>query len=338
MKNFFLIPLLFSVLIARSQTGGEAVYSFLNLPTSARQIALGGSALTISGDINQPMWNPATIDSDLNNLAALNYTNFLAGIKLGSFMYATRFHKKLGVFHSSVKYLDYGTLTRADESGNITGSFKAYDLAVSLGYAHHIKSLNLDVGANVKIINSLIDTFSSVGMAMDLAFMYKDIYSPFKISLVFRNIGTQLKTFNGTNEKIPLQISLGASSQLEHVPIKWFVSIDNLQQWDISTANPSNATYDIESDSFEEEEISFGNNAMRHFVFGVELFPDSKLTFRLGYNHRKAKELSIIDKRTSSGLSYGFGLKIPHGQLNYALSKFHPSANSNTFSLILDLN
>jgi hypothetical protein len=273
----------------------------------------------------------------MNGKMGANYTSHLAGISLGSVTYATKVNEKLGMFHAGVTYLDYGSLTRADEGGNITGEFKAYDLAVSVGYAYPIKKTNLTLGANVKFINSLIDTYSSVGIAADIAVLYKSKKSPLEVSFVVRNIGTQLKTFNGTNEKIPLQIAFGASKRLAHVPLKWYVTLDNLQQWNISTSNPSNAVVDIEGNSTDEK-ISFANNAIRHAVIGAELFPDKKFTLRLGYNYRRAKELSIIDTRTFAGLSYGFGLHLKNLQLNYALTKFHPDSNSNTFSLIVNLN
>lgn len=337
MKKRLLIYTFLLTTICYSQKGGESVYSFLNLPTSARQMALGGAALTIENDVNMPLWNPATIDTLMKNKMSANYTSYLAGITLGSVSYATKVNDKLGMFHAGVTYLDYGSLTRANEGGVITGEFKAYDLAISVGYAYPIKKTNLTIGANVKLINSLIDTYSSLGIAADVSVLYKSKKSPLLLSFVVRNIGTQLKTFNGTNEKIPLQIAFGASKKLAHVPLKWYVTIDNLQQWNISTSNPSNAVINLEGNSVPEK-ISFANNASRHAILGAELFPDRKLTLRIGYNYRRAKELSIVDARTFAGLSYGFGLKLKKLNFNYALTKFHPDSNSSTFSLIVNLD
>jgi hypothetical protein len=207
-----------------------------------------------------------------------------------------------------------------------------------MGYAHALKAINLQMGVNAKIINSRIDTYSSFGVAFDFAFLYRDTKSPLKISMVLRNIGTQITTFDGTKESLPFRVLLGASSRFKHVPIQWFVTIDNLQQWDVSDPNPSNNVFEIDSNSSKEEEITFANNAFRHAVFGFEFFPENKLTFRLGYSFKKAKELEIVNQRTFNGLSYGFGLKMKNFEFNYALSKFHPSANSNTFGLVLNLD
>ena len=337
MKKLFLIFSVLHFFTGYSQTGGASVYAFLNLPTSARQMALGGAALTLEDDVNMPLWNPASLDESMNNQLSANYTNYLAGIALGSFVYATKTNDRLGMLHAGVTYLDYGTMIRADTQGQITGEFRAYDLSLSVGYAYQFKNSPLKIGANVKLINSLIDTYSSLGIATDVSVFYKPSRRPVRVSLVFRNIGLQLKSFDGVREKIPFQIALGFSSQLQHVPLKWYATLDNLQQWDLSVSNPSNAKTDIEG-NVTREKISFAHNAIRHAVFGAELFPDKKLCFRIGYNYRRAKELSLTNRRTSAGISYGFGLRLKNLQLNYALTKFHPETNANTFSLLVNLD
>ena len=87
-----------------------------------------------------------------------------------------------------------------------------------------------------------------------------------------------------------------------------------------------------------EEKISFLNNAMRHFAIGAEIFPKGSFNIRLGYNFRRSKELQLIDKRTFSGFTGGFGIKMKKFKFNYAFSKFHTASNSSTFSLQINLN
>ena len=86
-SSLFLVILLHS-LATTAQVGGESVYQFLNISTSARQIALGGEVLTLENDINQPMWNPAVINNHLDTKLAVNYASYLAGINIGSISYA----------------------------------------------------------------------------------------------------------------------------------------------------------------------------------------------------------------------------------------------------------
>jgi hypothetical protein len=327
---------LFSLSI-NSQIGGENVYQFLNVSTSARQIALGGEVLTLIDDVNQPIWNPSVINDKMDNQISANYSSYLAGVNVGSLSYARLISRRFGTIHGSIKYLDYGTLIGSDEQGNEVGNFNANDLAISIGYAINLPWTNLYFGANIKLINSNISNFTSTGFATDFSLLY---YSPFKsyaFTIVVRNLGTQIKTFNGTYENLPFKVAIGASYQLEYVPLRWYLTLDNLQKWNISVANPSEQTTDLEG-NVTKEKIGFVGNSLRHFVVGAELFPESVINFRLGYNFRKAAELQLQNVRTFGGISLGFGIKMNNLKFNYAYSKFHSAANTSTFSLQIDLN
>lgn len=337
LKNIFFSVFLFSICSLKAQVGGEVVYQFLNLSTSARQIALGGEVLTLLDDVNQPIWNPSVINEDIDNKISVNYTSYLAGINIGSLSYAKFVSRRFGTIHGSIKYIDYGSLIGADELGNEIGNFNASDIAISVGYAINIPHTNFFIGSNLRVINSSISNFSSTGVSTDLAILYNSPYKPFVITLVARNIGTQIKTFNGEKESLPFNLALGGSYKLEHVPLKWYGTIDNLQTWNISVPNPSDQTTDLEG-NVTNENVGFIGNAIRHFVIGAELFPESALNIRLGYNFRRSAELKLQNVRTFSGFSYGFGIKMNKLKFNYAYSKFHSAANASTFSLLIDLD
>ncbi|MGB0880262.1 MAG: type IX secretion system protein PorQ [Polaribacter sp.] len=337
MKIYRLLLFSFFFSSMYGQVGGEAVYQFLNVSTSARQIALGGEVLTLLDDVNQPIWNPAVINAELDNKLSANYTSYLAGINVGSISYAKVITKRFGAIHGSIKYLDYGSLVGADEQGNETGNFTANDIAVSVGYASNLPWTNFFIGGNAKLINSNISNYTSFAVATDIGILYYSPYKTFSVTLVARNIGTQIKSFNGTVEKLPFKVALGGSYQLEYVPLKWYFTLDNLQQWDVSAPNPSNQTTDLEG-NVTDENLGFFNNALRHFVVGAELFPESAINLRLGYNFRRASELKLQNARTFSGISFGFGIKMNKLKFNYAYSKFHSATNTSTFSLLIDLD
>jgi hypothetical protein len=332
--TFFFI---FSICSIKGQVGGEQIYQFLNLSSSARQVALGGEVLTLLDDVNQPIWNPSVINEDLDNKLSVNYTSYLAGINIGSLSYSKLITRRFGVIHGSIKYLDYGTLIGSDEQGNETGDFGASDIAVSIGYAFNIPKTNFFIGSNVRFINATISNFSSIGISTDIALLYNNPYKSFTITLVARNIGTQIQTFNGEKEQTPFKLALGGSYLLEHVPLKWYATIDNIQKWNISVANPSERTTDLEG-NVSEANINFLKNTFRHFIIGAELFPKRKINLRLGYNFRRAAELKLQEVRTFGGFSFGFGIKMKKVKLNYAYSKYHSAANASTFSLLINLD
>lgn len=333
-----IIQLLFLVSLSSfSQVGGESVYNFLNLTGSARQAALGGKTLTLLDDVNQPLWNPSSINQDLDNQLSLNYMNFLADVSLTSATFAHMFGEKFGTLHTGITYLNYGNFIGADENGIETRTFKAYDLAFSIGYSYNIHESDFFVGATIRLINSVIENYSSFGISSDVAILYYNEYKPYVFTLVVRNVGYQITAFDEVKEDLPLQIELGATYKLENVPLTWYFTFDNLQQWDISESNPSNATTDING-IVTDEKISFFDNSMRHLSLGAELFSEGAFAIRLGYNFRRSKELQLIDKRTFSGFTAGFGLKMKKFNFNYAFSKYHPASNASTFSLLINLN
>lgn len=327
---FFIIPTI-------SQVGGENIYQVLNLSTSARQIALGGEVLTLMDDVNQPIWNPSVINPDIDNKLSLNYSSFLSGINIGSVSFAKLISRRFGTLHGGIKYLNYGTLIGANELGIETGNFNAKDLVFSMGYSKNIPWTNIFIGVNIKLVNSNIANFSSTGFATDFAFLYYSPYKPYAITLVARNLGKQITSFDKTFEKLPFEIALGGSYQLEFVPLKWYFTVDSLQKWNVSVSNPSEQSIDLEG-NITEQKIGFLGNAVRHFVIGAEFLPKSVINLRLGYNFRRAAELKLQNVRTFGGFSFGFGLRMNNLKFNYAYSKFHSAANASTFSLEIDLD
>ena len=319
-----------------AQVGGERIFNFLNITTSARQAALGGEILTLTDDINQPLWNPSTINSEIDNQVGLSYVDFLTDVNYGSLSFAHLFTRRTGTFHAGITFVDYGKLIAADEQGNETGTFKARDLAFQIGYAYPLPWQDFYVGANLKFINSTIENFSSNGIAADFALTYSSEFKPYMFTAVIRNIGTQISAFDEEKEQLPLDIAIGASYQLEHIPLRWHLTINNLQQWKLGVPNPSDSETSIGGETTNND-VSFFDNAMRHVSLGAEFFPDKGFNLRLGYNFRRARELRLNESRTFAGFTAGFGLKMGRFKLNYAFSKFHPETNSNTFSLNIDL-
>lgn len=335
MKHIFLLFFLTNF-YCFSQVGGENIYQFLNISTSARQIALGGEVNSIVNDINQPLWNPSTINEELEGKLSLNYANYLADVNIGSVSYVTSFSRRFGVVYCNISYVNYGRFFGADEFGNETGTFSANDIAVTLGYSYRIPRSSFYIGANVKYITSNIENFSSYGMATDIAILYNNPHYPFVITLVARNLGIQLKSYNGTQEDLPFKVALGGSYQLEHVPLKWYATIDNLQQWELTVPNPSEQTTDLEGNVTQENITTF-DNIFRRLVIGAELFPDKAINLRVGYNFRRASELRLQNARTFSGISFGFGIRMKKFKFNYAYSNYHSATNTSTFSLEMDL-
>jgi hypothetical protein len=231
--------------------------------------------------------------------------------------------------------VNYGKFEGYDENGQFTSEFTGSEIALSLGYAYNVPSTTIHIGANAKLISSTLESYSSLGGAIDVGAIFIDERNDVNWALVIRNIGTQFTTYSGVNEKLPLEVLLGVSQELEHVPLRWHLTLENLQQWNIAFSNPERTESSIDG-NIRKEKISFTNNALRHVIFGVELFPQKLFNLRLGYNFRKAEELRILEQRNFSGVSLGFGLKMNRLKFNYSYSRYTLASNLSLFGLIMN--
>jgi len=337
LKKLVFIFLFFICTASFGQIGGRYTYQFLNLTTSPRQAALGGKSITLyDEDVNQVMFNPATLNPDMDNQLAMNYGNYYGEASYGTASYAYTYDRHLQTFYAGISYINYGSFEGYDENGQATSDFTGNEGALTLGYAYNIPYTNIHVGANVKLITSALESYSSFGGALDLGFLFIDERNDVNWAFVIRNIGTQFTSYSGVNEKLPLEIIAGVSQELDHVPIRWHLSLENLQQWNIAFSNSARGENNIDG-SVNEEKVSFVNNALRHVIFGVELFPKKAFNIRLGYNFRRAEELRIEEQRHFSGISLGFGLKMNRMKFNYSYSRYTLAANTSLFGLVLNL-
>ena len=320
-----------------AQLGGNATYQFLNLMSSPRQAALGGKVITnVDYDVTQALYNPATINVEMDNQFALNYANHLGDIRYGTAAYAYTVDRRTQTFHAGVTYINYGNFEGYDENGNSTGDFTGNEAALSIGYALQIGFSDFYAGANVKLISSKLEQYNSFGAALDIGLIYINEYLDFNAALVVRNIGTQLTTYAGLNEPLPFEIDFGMSQTLENVPIRWHLTLENLQQWPIATANPARATTDLNGNQTQEK-VGFLSQLIRHTLLGLELFPKKGFNIRMGYSFRRAEELRIIDQRNFSGLSFGIGLKFNKLRFSYTHARYSLASNTSFLGMQIDL-
>lgn len=322
--RFVLLFSMLSIIPVLAQDGTR-VFEFLNITTSPRQAALGGNSQSMwDSDPNMSLWNPALMNPETHNQLALNYASYLADIKIGTMSYVYQFDRR-NFFSIHGQYVDYGDFLAADEIGNVVGDFQAKDAAVTLGYARNLNDF-FTIGANIKYIHSQIETYTSYAAAMDIGVVFHDIDYDTNVALSIRNIGTQFKPFDKIKEKMPIQVNLGISHKLEHVPLELTATLHDLQKFDIS-----------EQTKDDGREVSNMRKAIDHLSVGAEFFPQAGFNLRFGYNFKRGNELNTDLTQNFSGFTAGFGLRISSFRLEYAHAQYHASSNTDHFGLIIDL-
>jgi len=214
MRTLILISAVFigSIFPAFAQVGGQSTFAFLDLPTSARVASMGGNLVSIwDDDLNLTSQNPALLNKSMSNTFNLNYVDYFSDIQFGNVNIAKSF-PKYGNFSAGFMYIDYGDFIRADNTGQQVGDFTASEIAFNIMWSMAIDS-SFQFGANIKGINSTLETYFANGAALDLGLSYHNFSGLFTASFVLKNIGYQFHTYysEGSRENLPFEIEAGFS-------------------------------------------------------------------------------------------------------------------------------
>jgi hypothetical protein len=339
-KLFISFSLLLPLLLV-AQVGGTHTYAFLDLTNSARIASLGGKMVPIyDDDLNLPYFNPSLLNPQMDNHVVLNYVNYFADIYYGYACYAHSY-PGIGTFAAGIHYINYGSFIAADETGLITGSFKASEYAVNLMYSREIDS-SFTVGITLKPIYSSLENYQSYGLATDLGLSYHSTNQLFVASLVLRNIGFQLRSYyNSTQEPMPFEIEVGVSQRLQFAPFRFMLTLQQLQKPDLTYAKPENQQKidPVTGLPVQDGALAvFSDKVLRHMIFGLEFIPIRSFYFRAGLNYERRKELMIDTRPGTVGFSWGFGLNISKFQLSYGRATYHLAGASNHFSISVNLS
>lgn len=328
--TFFFLSVFFLALTPRSWgqvTGGQHVFTLLELSPSARMTALGGTQITVKDDdVALAAANPAALNASMGGHLTLNHNFFLSDIQHGYVAYAHHLQRIGFTIQGGVQYMNYGDIKQADEFGNVTGMVKASETTFTLGGARPLSD-RMSLGLNVRFGVSTLDLYQSSMLVADAGFMYTDTAHLFSLGMVMRNAGVQLATYNGLREELPFDIQVGVSKRLRYLPFRMTIIAHHLQEWDIRYDDPNAVSDDVSL--FGEETSKKGNpgldNLFRHFIFNGEFLLGRNEGFRLciGYNHLRKKELSVNNYRSLAGFSGGIGLKINRFRVDMGYGSYH---------------
>ncbi len=339
-RNLICLGLLIFQINAQAQIGGTHIYEFLDLPSSARATALGGSSIAVmDDDLTLGLGNPAILNSKMHQQISFNHSFHLANTSHGYVSYGHQYDPWDITFNAGIQYMSYGDFVQADEFGNVIGDFKANEFAINIGAAKQVYD-RLRVGANVKLITSQFASYNSLGVAADIGAFYQDTSGLTTAALVIRNIGTQLTTYRDDNqETLPFDIQFGLTRRLRHLPFRIGVTFHNLHRGNITYDDPNQ----VEPNSlFGEEQQGenlvglFVDNLFRHTIFNGEFLLGKKENFniRLGYNHFRRRELTVASaSRSLSGFSLGFGFQVKRFKISYGHQFYAIAGGNNHISI-----
>jgi len=181
---------------------------------------------------------------------------------------------------------------------NTIGTFGARDIAVVVGIGRSIEEF-VSVGFNLKMIYSSIAEFSSSGLALDAGILYQIPTQNITLGASVRTLGTQLKTYSGVKEPLPLDVTIGITKRPEHLPVLLNLNFHHLT--------------DQQSDALSH---------FSGFSLGAEFLMSESVRLRLGYDNQQRKELKLGTSAGLAGISLGGGIVFGEYVIDYAFNSY----------------
>ena len=335
--NKFFFSFIFSVafFISRSQTiGGSSAYNFLNLPSTPLLTAAGGVNTSYKTDeVGITANNPALLSPDLHTQLGLSFNSFLAGIKTYSLTGAYYQEKLNTTFGAHIYFVDYGSIPQTDAAGNVNGSFHPVDYIVQISAARkYLERWNY--GVSLKFINSNYQLYTSSAVALDFGVLYSDSSHQLFASVLAKNMGVQLKTYDGEGEDLPFDLQAGITKRLAKAPFGFSVTAQHLHQLNILY---NDAGFNADNDYSSSTNLFY--KIFNHFVIASHIYLGNNLEATVGYNYLRRQELNIGSSGNGlNGFSMGVRVKFSKLQILYARSNYQKNVSYNQLGLTLTLN
>ena len=257
-------------------------------------------------------------------------------------MYAHTFDK-IGSFAMEMRYAGYGTFIHTnDDAAYELGTFSCNDIGLTLGWGRQLDSC-FSIGANLKLMYSGYESYSSFGLAVDVAGSYYNEKNNVTLSLLVKNIGGELKPFvAGKHKWAPFDIQFAISQRLKFIPVRYHISIHSLYKWKMGYVGENDPLLEVDAMSGKPKYPSKFKqgvtNFFRHINFGLEIIPVKYLSLFVSYNHDQNREMRILQKKSMAGFAYGFFIDIKSIQFGFSRSHYAVGANPNYFTFSANIN
>ncbi|MGD0709748.1 MAG: PorV/PorQ family protein [Bacteroidales bacterium] len=344
-------------MISLSMFAQAPIYSneFLSIGVGARAIAMSNSNVAVVDDVTSGYWNPAGLTSITSNIqAAVMHSEYFAGIAQYDYAsIAAKIDTKSTIGFSFIRFgVDDipNTTQMIDPQGNINydniTTFSVADYAFLVSYARRLEKIKgLNVGANVKIVHSIVGNFAkSWGFGLDAGAQYttgkwmfgamaRDITSTFN-AWSFDIPADMQAVFTETGNEIPknsLEITL--PKLILSAARKFRIS----DKFSLLTDIDADVTFDGERDVLiKSKQVCVDPHC------GIELSFKNFIFLRGGIGNIQ-REANITGKEIETFQpNFGVGIKIKDIiSIDYALTNIGDNSialYSNIFSLKLNIN
>ena len=288
------------------------IFPFLRGTLSARSAGLAGSNVAMTEDLSTVVINPASLMTLTQPALTATFIKHVLDINSGFAAYGDSLFDA-GMYAVTASYTSDGSFERTDAQGNVLGTFTASDLAIAATFARDLDTL-ISYGFTVKFLYGAIDDQTTTAIALDAAMLFRLPEARTNVAISLLNAGTQLSTYDGMKDALPIDLRIGLNHRLRGLPLLLNFSLNHLAD---------------DVDDFLDRFLNFS--------IGGELYLGKYVQARLGYDNA-TRNLSGVNVATQlTGLSGGVGVHLTSMDIDYSLSSMGASALLHRISVGLKL-
>ncbi len=322
-KRFTLTMALATLLLPDLSAQEIAGYGYLELPVSARAMALGGTSISVvEPEMSVAEQNPALLCPQMAGQLSASYTSYLGDVNLGYVGYAGAFLQE-GGWSVGMRYIDYGDFNGYDDQGNKTGKFGVKDMSLQAAVGYPVND-RLRIGAQAKMLYTSYESYSAFALGVDVGLNYYNEATGNSLSVTATNLGGQFKAlYEERKEKLPTQLNVGWSSELQHLPFVVSVTACRLLDWDDDFVDGKGGV----------QKYKDAEKVLNHLIFGAEWSTSEHFWLAASYNYRHQRTF-IGQGGFLRGIALGAGVN--YRQLSVQAA--YASAHAGDGTLTLQLN
>src|SRR3989339_1554173 len=284
------VPSICCITLSDTCSASNTGASFLRIDVGARPVGMGSAYTAIGDEVNAMYWNPGGLANVKEHGLSAMYSKWVADLNFNSVSYAFPLTCKNqhtpATIAVGIVSLFQGDLEGRDSNRQVTGTFGASDITVTVGYGRKvdIDDCSFNIGFNTKLIHQKIESESAAGIAFDVGLQTRLFTPRLLTGISLQSLGQEMKFVN-TRYNLPSNANLGFGYAFGSTT----VSVDFKRR------------------------LYEGDNTV---CFGAEFSPIKVLSLRFGYQNPSFNKNLQTDNPI--GFTMGIGLNILNATLNCA--------------------
>lgn len=315
--------------VAHAQSGGRSMFGHMQGQIDPITTGMGGFA---------PVWGHSGLGSAMTNPALLmdcgphpwfvGWSSRPAGLQQGGF--AMRIlGNEMNDWHFALgtQFTGTGSIMATDPFGLDIGQTQAGEAVLSASLGHRF-SPKLNWGVQTRLVSSYLGSYSAWGTGLSVALRYTDSTQKVGLCLLLQDANVILKDYVYTSASSrfpPIRLSLILTNELKHLPLRWSLGMQHLQNWRLRYSDP-NDPYKTDNLLLGQDSVTPSNpwsdlaqEIFLHLVFNAELRLGKAIRLRGGYNALQRAEWAFPERSGSSGFSFGIGLVGRRFRMDYGI-------------------